>query len=66
MLTTAIIAKERKFPPKIRDEREILRKLIETLRELESDGSRRGESRTMPRFGKILPPRALSELRSEE
>ena len=59
MLATAMLVKKGKYLPRARNEAEILRKLINTLKELESAGSRQGESRTMPRFNTFMPRRAL-------
>jgi len=59
MLATAMLVKKRRYLPRARNEVEILRKLINTLKELESAGSRRGESRTTPRFNTFMPRRAL-------
>jgi len=60
MLTTTILAKEGRYPPKAKDEKDVLKRLIKMLKELEpAEGSRWGEDHTMPRLGSILPRRAL-------
>jgi len=59
MLVTAMLVKKRKCLPRARNEAEILRKLINILKELESAGSRQGESHTTPGFNTFMPRRAL-------
>ena len=60
VLTTTILAKEGRYPPKAKDEKDVLKRLIKMLKDLEpAEGSRRGEDRTMPRLGSISPRRAL-------
>ncbi|RLI44566.1 hypothetical protein DRO64_03795 [Candidatus Bathyarchaeota archaeon] len=60
MLMTTILAKEGRYPPKAKDEKETLKRLIKMLKDLEpAEGSRRGEDHTIPRLGSISPRRAL-------